>query len=267
MIDEICHEEQIETTWFSDDWFVMLEQNGKRRYVYGHTFDLNSTAAAAIAQDKCATYSILSSQDIPAVEHQIYYEQNNTAPYASVFKGPEYLQQYFEAHHRHIVVKPNQGSGGGNVYQLTSLDQAEKLLDRIFHQGYAAALCPFYDILHEYRVILLDGELQLAYQKTRGADWRFNLAAGATAEPIPDPEFEQQIVRLAQRAAKTLNLRFTSVDVIQTRDKALKIIEVNAGVMIDHYIDQHPDERDKVKDIYRRAVRKMFANPSLSNAE
>ena len=51
------------------------------------------------------------------------------------------------------------------MYNVTGIDQIDVVLDKLFINNYSISICPFYEIEHEYRVIMLDGEKQLIYKK------------------------------------------------------------------------------------------------------
>lgn len=258
ILDEICQEEQIQIDWLSDNWLGVLERAGQRRYILGHKFDLNPAVSELVADDKYATFEILYKDNIPVIEHQMVYEASNKQPYVHGRNSVEYVTRFFQENGKHIVIKPNNGQCGNNVYQITAPEQIAPALKKVLHQAMSGSLCPFYHIQHEYRLILLDGEERLSYQKNLGEDWRFNLDKGATATPIENRELHQRLLTLAKRAANSLHLRFCSVDIIDTFDQELLVMEVNSGVMTEHYLQQYPEQYETIKNIYRDAVKKMF---------
>lgn len=259
LLDEICQAEKITITWLSDNWLGVLERDGQRRYILGHKFDLNPAVSELVADDKYATFEVLRKDGIPVIEHQMVYEASNNQPYVHGRNSVKYVREFFENNNRHIVIKPNNGQCGNNVHQITAPEQLTPALERVLHQSMSGSLCPFYQIQHEYRLILLDGEERLSYQKNLGEDWRFNLDKGATATPIEDDELHQRLLKLAKRAADSLHLRFCSVDIIHTTEQELLVMEVNSGVMTEHYLQQYPEQYETVKKIYHDAVKKMFA--------
>lgn len=258
ILDEICQEEDIKIQWLSNNWLALLEKNGQHKFIMGHKFDINSAIAAAIADDKYATFDVLRQAKIPVIEHALLYEPGDLERHAENHNSLDYVETYLAEHDNHIVIKPNNGARGINVFQIITPDQIPPVLKKIFHQSYSASMCPFYDILREFRVILLDNEARLVYDKVRGKDWRFNLQQGARAVDVEDEGLRRYLVELAQRAARALGLRFCSVDIIETAEHERLVMEINSGVMTEHYLEQHPDKYDKVKHIYRDAVRAMF---------
>lgn len=259
ILNEICQESGVNLQWVANNWVAILEKNTKVRFALGFKFGINSAASSMVADDKCATYEVLQKQGIPAVCHRLLYKKDNPAPYAQEYQSEEYIEEFFRQNHEHIVVKPNNGQGGEGVYRAQSMEDVKSALEKIFQSNEMAALSPFYDILHEYRFIMLDGEVRLAYRKVRGEDWRFNLNSGARAEKIEDTELYERLKSLAIKSAKALNLRFCSVDMAELAEHELVIMEVNSGVVTGKYLAQHPEDYGKVKQIYADVLEKMFA--------
>ena len=230
------------------------------RYIWGRDFGLNPASSAAILNDKYAIYETLTYHHIPAVECQIIYPEGDPNPWAVGCNSLAFAAQYFCAHGSHIVLKPNYGSQGIGVRQITSLPELARAYREAFARSYSASLCPFYNIQHEYRVVILDGTVRLAYMKTAHGDWRFNLHHGALASPIPSADYPA-IAHLARQAFRALDLRFCSVDIIKTTDDQLLVMELNNGVTLTGYLKQRPEELGRILSIYHDAVAAIFARP------
>ena len=259
IIREICQEDGIDLTWLSSHWLAVMRYDGKVRHILGYKFDLNPAGSCLAADDKYATFEVLRQAGLPIIKHTILYPRSLTEVYVKERNTPQYIADFFAQYNQHIVIKANSGSCGTAVYQVTSLDQVPQILERVFHQSFSASLCPFYDIQHEYRVTILDGEVRLAYQKDRqGKNWKFNLSQGAIASQIKDKTLLQKLTVLAQKSAQAIGLRFCNVDIIETAKNELLIIEINSGVVIEHYLEQFPQDYEKAKTIYRDAIQKMF---------
>ena len=61
--------------------------------------------------------------------------------------------------------------------------------------------------------------------------WKFNLSQGARAVLIDDKELEEKIKKMALLAAKTINMKFGSVDIILTEDGELFVYQLGKGNM------------------------------------
>lgn len=89
-------------------------------------------------------------------------------------------------------------------------------------------------------------------------DWKFNLSQGAKASLLKDKELESKITTLATMVSKEIGVNFVSVDIIETTNKELLIMEINSGIMmknIEHFI---PNGREVVKSIYKEAINELF---------
>lgn len=257
ILTDLCREEKIELTWLSNFKVAKLCRGQEKHYIVLESFGLNSATAVAITNDKYATYCVLSDEKVPVIEHTLCYGSDNSRDYAKGRNTLAFVQEFFEQHEGDIVLKPNSGCAGKDVYHITERSQLADLLQKVCPGDNSASLCPFYDIAAEYRVIWLDDEPRLIYQKQRQADWRFNLSNGAKSIDVTDTTLRQELVKIARAAVAAIGLRFCSVDIIQTEGKLL-VLEVNSGVTSYNYLTQHPDRYPQVQAIYRDALRKLF---------
>lgn len=300
IIKEICTEDNIKYKFLSKDWVIMLEKDGKTRFISGYKFDLNSHGIGLIADDKYALYEVLKSKNIPVIEHKIVYNKMNNLDYAIGCNTYEYVKEYFEKNNNNIVVKPNDGTCGKNVFNVTDVNEIDIVLDKIFLKNYSISMCPFYKIKHEYRAIMLDGENKLLYtkylpivtgdgnktirqllldfnydyfidkledskydkvlpkNKTFEYNWKFNLSQGSIAKKLNDKLLQDRLIKIAKQVCKEINLKFGSIDIIETTNNELLVLEVNSGVMLENYIRLNPNEYIYAKDIYRNAIKNLF---------
>ena len=164
------------------------------------------------------------------------------------------------------------------------------------------AVCRYEDIQSEYRLVVLDGEIRLAFSKIRPSltgdgvstvgkllaeaiakgqihsflvpneaelskvpakdetyllNWKHNLGQGASALTLSIPDLEEELVSLVKKTAKALGIRFASIDMIKT-ETGWKVLEVNAGVMMEHFASSGENQYITAKAIYRDAILKMF---------
>lgn len=300
IIKEICTEDNIKYKFLSKDWVIMLEKDGKTRFISGYKFDLNSHGIGLIADDKYALYEVLKSKNIPVIEHKIVYNKMNNLDYAIGCNTYEYVKEYFEKNNNNIVIKPNDGTCGKNVFNVTDVNEIDIVLDKIFLKNYSISMCPFYKIKHEYRAIMLDGENKLLYtkylpivtgdgnktirqllldfnydyfidkledskydkvlpkNKTFEYNWKFNLSQGSIAKKLNDKLLQDRLIKIAKQVCKEINLKFGSIDMIETTNNELLVLEVNSGVMLENYIRLNPNEYIYAKDIYRNAIKNLF---------
>lgn len=297
IIKEISEELNIKYTYLSKDWIIKLEYNNKVKYLAGNKFDLNPHALGLIMDDKYAFYDTLKNLNLPVCIHHIFYAPNNKYSYATGCNTYEEIFKYFNLYHQDIVVKANNGSLGMDVYHITDKETLIKTLNKLFIKNYSISICPYYHIKHEYRTIILNNEIKIIYKKisptitgdgihsikellqefnypyfknkelsekilSKGEnytyDWHFNLSRGSIATTEINSDLKNKIINLALTTAKKTGIVFASIDIIETIDNELLVLEANSGVTIDKAINFLPDGYNIAKNIYKEAIKTMF---------
>jgi len=205
--------------------------------------------------------------------------------------------------YKRLVCKSNEGSGGDSVYLVSNQVELENAAHKIFEASKAMAICPFYKIENEFRVIVLNNSVKLIYSKNIPyvigdgvstirqllisymmghtdcilhfdipedensiilkygekyyLNWRHNLGQGATPQIIENKDIIRDLSELALKAVKAINIQFASVDIIKTDDRYL-ILEINSGVMMEHFSQINDDYYQIAKSIYKEAIENMI---------
>ena len=77
-------------------------------------------------------------------------------------------------------------------------------------------------------------KLDLEYIPSEGESveisWKFNLSGGAIPNILEKDELYNKIEKLAINAGKAVNMNFATIDIIQTMDNNLLVMEINSGV-------------------------------------
>ena len=89
-------------------------------------------------------------------------------------------------------------------------------------------------------------------------NWKFNLSQGSIAKKINDKLLENKLIKIAKQVCDEINLKFGSIDIVQTTNNDLYVLEVNSGVMLENYIRLNPDEYITAKNIYKNAIENLF---------
>ena len=157
MIKKIGEELGIKVTILSEGWTLVLEKDNKIHYITGYQFDLNNRGVGNIIADKGLFWDLLRYKNIPIIEHYVIfhdYDKNK-------------VLDYFNNHHRKIIVKGNIGNAGKEVFMVTSQEELFMVIDNLFIKQYSVSLCPYYDIINEYRVIVLDNKVRNVFGKIK----------------------------------------------------------------------------------------------------
>ena len=245
LIREISQQSGIDFSTYSDDWVIELEKSGVKNRILGYKFSLNDAVAAAIADDKVAAHQILDRSGVDSLPHVLL---------RSPFSGQK-LQEF--ERWGEIVVKPLDGSGGYGVKKFADTNLA---LDWLASTGHPAwAVSPYVDIAREIRIVMLDGRDLLAYEKRPvmiDGLKMFNLGRGATPVGITPTD---DLLQLAASAQRALGLRLSSVDIIETADGKLMVLEVNSGIMMEHYLRLSDEHYRRAVKVYQAIIEQLFA--------
>lgn len=218
-INAAVSELNLEVSWYADSWIAVVSGRGQQTKIVGYTFALNDAASAEAALDKVCAYEMLRHAGVPAVTHQLIdlpaTELDETDDAAALLP---------------LVLKPHRSSGGDDVVRARTLDELRSHLRTLARRHHAVAYSPYLVAHAEYRAVVLDGRLELMYEKRfagTSAEWRFNLSRGASSCLLgPDDPLFERVSRLAITAADALGVRVAAVDVIAT-DNGIQVLEVN----------------------------------------
>lgn len=256
IIEDISRELNMSYKIISDGYITILKQNGKIKYVNEYLFGLNSEISSLLCNDKYAMYEVLSKYYIPVIEYKLIWHPGNQR--TEVNKKLKELKDYFKDNYSHIVLKPNLGSGGINVFQIQNLNQIENTFLSLLNITNSIVANPFYAIKNEYRIIMLNGICRFIYKKELRESWQFNLSKGSIASKEIDVNLKKKLIDLAIKTNSVLQTKFVSIDIIEDTKNNLYILEVNSRVTMAKYIEQHPEDYIFVKDIYKDAILELF---------
>lgn len=242
---QICREQGIELSGLSDDWLLSLTKDGHTKHIIGYKFSLNDSAAATIAQDKVATHLLLKARGVASVPHMLVRTKASTE-HAWETQG-----------WKQFVVKPLMDASGRGVKLFSDTVAAKDWMEKSGIEAWAVS--PYVDIERETRLIILDGQPLLAYDKiparTNGLAM-FNLGRGAASQNImPDDE----LLSMARRSVAVLGLRVAAVDIITTKGSDRAVLEINDGIMMENYARTSAENARLALEVHRRIIKRMMA--------
>ena len=167
MFKDICNELDIKCTLLSKDWIFMLEKDGVTHFFAGYKSGLNDHALGMVLDDKYALYDVLKDKSLPVAEYNIVYGEKVLEDYAIGCNNLEYVISLFNKYNKDVVIKPNDGTCGRDVYRVRDINTLKKLYDKLTNKYYSINIGPFYNIKNEYRFIVFDGKVRIAYKKNK----------------------------------------------------------------------------------------------------
>jgi glutathione synthase/RimK-type ligase-like ATP-grasp enzyme len=150
----------------SDGWLVVMQRGTLRRCAFGYDVGLNSAVAHRIANDKAATSELLTAAGIACIPHTLFLSPEMNEYVSQPGSWPA-MQALLAGHPQGLVVKPNEGTTGEQVFMVSDQAALELAVSRIFASHLSLAISPRVDISNEVRVVLLDGEPLIVYGKNR----------------------------------------------------------------------------------------------------
>lgn len=291
IIKQICQEISIQYEELSDDWIIKLTKENRNKFIVGYKFDLNNQATSEICNDKFALYAVLKSEEIPVIEYNILFKNEE-----------DKLEKYFYEYNQNVVLKPNNGTCGNNVLHICEYDKLKSEYNKLISKCYSVDICPFYEIESEYRVIYLptkqhiykkvkpiitgDGvhsvkELLIEFNSEYFGDernlknenisadyipkfgekieyeWRFNLSRGAKIADVDDEE-KNILMNMINNIIKVIDLKFVSIDIVKLTNNQYMVMEINSGVMMENLVKLQDDGIQIAKSVYGEAIDLMF---------
>lgn len=88
--------------------------------------------------------------------------------------------------------------------------------------------------------------------------WKHNLTGGATPKILEKGELYTRIEQLALKAGKAMNINFASIDIIETNDDDLYVLEINSGIGTAVFMEKIEGGHEIIKGIYKEVLTKLF---------
>jgi glutathione synthase/RimK-type ligase-like ATP-grasp enzyme len=130
-------------------------------FIYGYNFPNNNAAAEKICNDKSGLSNILEYKNIPTFKY--YFFMNKYFEFSEIKK-------IFNQNNNDVVIKPNNGTAGNDVYRCKTLASLKKYVDFIDTHYASFVVSKFYNYENEYRVIIYNQEIFTIYKKQRQGD-------------------------------------------------------------------------------------------------
>ncbi|KWV56804.1 RimK-like protein [Bradyrhizobium macuxiense] len=165
-IKKYCLAHNIAIDIRSGGWLVIMAKGAERRLAIGYDVGLNSAVAHQVANDKAACAEVLATAGVAAIPHTLFLGAR-LSPHIPGSGSMQAMLPLLDAHPRGLVVKPNEGTSGEQVFRVTTKAQLEQAVARILAAHPSLAISPYVEIEDEVRVVLLDGRALIVYSKLR----------------------------------------------------------------------------------------------------
>lgn len=191
---------------------VVFRMDALARLEAGGTRVVNPPRALEAAVDKYLASAKIQAAGLP-VPRTVVCQTVNDAMAAFGLLGGD------------VVVKPLFGSEGRGITRVTDEAIALRAFKAIVQLQSVLYVQEFVPHAGFDLRLLVIGERVLAMKRTNHADWRTNVARGATTEPFQPTD---EMVRIARSAAAAVGAPLAGVDLLPDQDGRLYVLEVNA---------------------------------------
>ncbi len=157
LIKKIGEELGIKVTLLSGNWLTILEKDNEIHYIQGYKFDLNNHGIGNILDDKGLFIDLMNYKKLPIVDQLSIFQKYNK----------DEILDYFKKNNNSLIVKGCMGTCGTNVYLVSDEETLFNRMDMLLKKQDSISVEPYYDIINEYRVIILNNEVKVIYGKEK----------------------------------------------------------------------------------------------------
>jgi glutathione synthase/RimK-type ligase-like ATP-grasp enzyme len=163
-----------------------------------------------------------------------------------------------------VMVKQCKWSLWRHIYKCGDAQQVKDALHKIYtrdrHYDHIALVQEYIAIAHEYRVVLLDNEVQFVYEKDISeAKFIGNHSPlhheWARAVLIHDKDILSQIGQFVQTLTDFFSLSYNWLDVVQDVHGVYRLIELNSSPWFAKYARDNGDE--EVVKMYKKMIQRL----------
>ncbi len=150
----------------TEDFAYLLFSNGIRHYVNRFDFRVNFVGPYYVAKNKYVTDQFLKESGYPIIPSEIFYSENYCVQNNLFNKGISNALAYAKELEYPVIVKPNNGFFGNNVFKVNSESELIQAMNTIFEGNNNRLLVQKYFKANDYRVVIYRGKFKFAYQRT-----------------------------------------------------------------------------------------------------
>lgn len=233
-----------------DKWFFQINRT-----------PFNTESMAALCKDKEHQYHLLKDK-INMPKTLAFLDFNTEAQYQQYLKYPS-LRAIIDAVETEfsypLVIKPNRGALGTNVFFCHNRDHVIEAVQTIFRKDqdydYVALAQQYIKPVQEIRVIFFDGQPMLSYERffeKTGFGAKYWETDQGKAICLDNHPLVQRAQQAFAPALSLPGLRFVGLDIILDADDNLWLLELNSGPKVNHFIQNNG--ADAVVEMYSKIL-------------
>ena len=137
--------------------------DGQVRFFVRSTYDINPAGAALVARDKELTKFFLARSGHPVLPGRTFFSERVARNFGRDLRA---ARDYAATLGYPVMVKVNSGAGGEGIERVAAPADLDEALARAFALEDVILIEPYVAGMRDYRLLILDGELLLAYERS-----------------------------------------------------------------------------------------------------
>jgi glutathione synthase/RimK-type ligase-like ATP-grasp enzyme len=232
---------------------ISVNIDGRYFYFTISKVPINNEPVAAICVNKSYTYWAMSGE-LPMPKTKDYLDPDSTDELVSnnaEFKNQKLIvADVIKNFDFPLIIKMNSGSKGRHVYKCSNKRKVANAVKSVFNKkqkDYDTSLLAqrFIEIKNEYRVILMEGEIMLLYEKVSN-EKNTNLSPlhndDGRAELVLDENITKAIKDIVDKSPTLQNFEWIGLDIARDNNGEWFVLELNTRPGFSYFIRDNGDE-------------------------
>jgi hypothetical protein len=243
--------------------FLVLHYPGKNHYIINTNLGLISSSEEKIGRDKAYQYQLLEKSSLlPKFKTYIDPASVKYGEFAEFNTNIRILDDIENNFAYPLILKKNQGQEGVNVFKVNNRNELERDIKQIFNlrdseYDYVLLAQEYIEAKAEYRVVIHNGEIVLAYTKDNAdSKYRGNLSPlhyeNAKAVELKDAGIQTRLQGVVDTIYGLWPVKYAGIDVIESQNGKLHLIEVNTAPSLAYFVKDNGEE--KAIEIYSHVL-------------
>lgn len=266
LLIEVCREQELPYTVVGDNKALLkIHFPGHDHIVLNAALGLNTDADLKLTKDKFYSYQLLSPV-VAMPKCKAYIDPDTFDPYRAYItytSTADILADIKDNFTCPLIIKRNSGTEGKNVFLCRSEEEINTAIQAVYSKqqieyDHVLLAQEYVKPVHEYRVIILMGKVELVYLKDISrATYIGNLSPlhwqGAKSLVNDDQQVLDQIQTMVNNLYQTFPIRYAGLDIIEDETGKLWLIEINSTPQFGEFVKSN----DPVyfKRIFEKALR------------
>lgn len=246
LIKEVCEEEGLSHAVLDEAGNLLSVQMGNKDYFFIYTTTpFNREDIQHVCNDKSLIQTLVSLKvRMPKTKKYLRPDLDprwhDNIEFASLKEIASDISKNFSFP---LIVKMNAGSLGRNVFKSESMEGVERAIETIFKEDWALLAQEWVDKKEEYRVIIVNNKVELAYPKGGGEFF------------TEGSDVLMEIALFLKPLQECLELRWAGLDMIRDADGELWLIEINTRPSFLSAVKE--GRSDLIKPLYKKALKQI----------